>query len=282
MDKRILIASIPARAGEPPMTPVSKMVKNFNPRACGGTPTRVRNFSTGRLQSPRVRGNRARTLARQPRLPSIPARAGEPCLNPRPFPLTYFNPRACGGTILGTTHWEIGELQSPRVRGNRIQQRARRTPHASIPARAGEPSWVIRCTSPSCFNPRACGGTSLPVRRWRCRRLQSPRVRGNRQAVACSPRCGTSIPARAGEPRLSRGGRHSVHFNPRACGGTRSRGSRKFLHILQSPRVRGNLDVGPQADVHPRFNPRACGGNHHHREQNQKAKTSIPARAGEP
>ena len=73
------------------------------PRACGGTVFLLTKSARYFGLSPRVRGNpeRLNLVADDPR--SIPARAGEPCsCSPSPRATSVY-PRACGGTLSGST-----------------------------------------------------------------------------------------------------------------------------------------------------------------------------------
>ena len=169
---------------------------------------------------------------------------------------------------------------SPRVRGNPTRFRELLLPTRSIPARAGEP----RSGSPDFWSqkvyPRACGGTFITSKNSNIPSGLSPRVRGNPFGDTCACSEFGSIPARAGEPRVS-GRRTQVNgVYPRACGGT---GFPSLLAASRqglSPRVRGNpflrkcamANVGsiPARAGEPRSGadcfgrnpvyPRACGG----------------------
>ena len=170
------------------------------PRACGGTapPTCQRRAQTG--LSPRVRGNPRDKMPGAVRSRSIPARAGEPALADRKIRQTEVYPRACGGTLRHAWHGPEFVGLSPRVRGNRLEVRARVMDVRSIPARAGEPAQ--RCTPALHYwvYPRACGGTATETHHYIYPKGLSPRVRGNHQCPAATGQVDGSIPARAGEP----------------------------------------------------------------------------------
>ena len=68
----------------------------------------------------------------------------------------------------------------------------------------------------------------------------SPRVRGNRKAVASTTCTCGSIPACAGEPRPGCGPGSGTWVYPRVCGGTRSAATPRGWPSGLSPRVRGN------------------------------------------
>ena len=194
-----------------------------------------------------------------------------------------------------------GNGLSPRVRGNRCRRAVYRVRRGSIPARAGEPLRKSAGSQVARVYPRACGGTSSPVRSGNDRRVYpracgepdgprlacatgrvypracggtvascrkpvmgtglSPRVRGNPHRTCLASEGIGSIPARAGEPHRPRRLYRLPWVYPRACGGTREVVVRSVSVAGLSPRVRGNR---PDDD-----GERADSG-------------SIPARAGEP
>ena len=192
--------SIPARAGEPDSAAAVAGAGRVYPRACGGTEISVnRRYLTTGL-SPRVRGNRERSLGPAQLQRSIPARAGEPfVLVPRLW-LGKVYPRACGGTIQFLASEAIVSGLSPRVRGNPTQTHPVTTTVGSIPARAGEPLRPRPTIQLTSVYPRACGGTTERQRRQMLDAGLSPRVRGNPDHGAGEGDDARSIPARAGEP----------------------------------------------------------------------------------
>ena len=181
--------SIPACAGEPwapgPLTPVTGVY----PRVCGGTKTALNLAMVVAGLSPRVRGNRAPTVARRARIRSIPACAGEPAVGHHAAGHEEVYPRVCGGTRTAPGPDREGRGLSPRVRGNPVALSLLRRVLRSIPACAGEPPAAPPSPAPNRVYPRVCGGTRYSRARCpRCRGL-SPRVRGNRTG----PRRGTSV-----------------------------------------------------------------------------------------
>ena len=280
----VCMRSIPARAGEPTRRWPTKSNGGVYPRACGGT------FNGGQCVgcpvglSPRVRGNHGHGHTPQSHPRSIPARAGEPRMAFRLPPDKAVYPRACGGTAGVMLVLGADEGLSPRVRGNRFAPGSLAVQVRSIPARAGEPArrWPTCSSSP--VYPRACGGTGEALGQPLVDAGLSPRVRGNRQRSWGGLHAVRSIPARAGEPRLTWPSPMLPTVYPRACGGTdlaidetkktkistvypRACGGTVLINETfpccegLSPRVRGNLAVP--------FSWRPCPG-------------SIPARAGEP
>ena len=170
--------------------------------------------------SPRVRGNRTESRQTEPTIGSIPARAGEPWYYVSIPLLSEVYPRACGGTRY------VRATDAVVIR--------------SIPARAGEPWPGIGKRRYSRVYPRACGGTSWRSRQTRIRSGLSPRVRGNHTQGGNANWYERSIPARAGEPCLSRGRSAPRRVYPRACGGTSPGRPLPQSPAGLSPRVRGN------------------------------------------
>ena len=171
--------SIPARAGEPDVSPLIHSAIRVYPRACGGTGQAVAAVDQQQGLSPRVRGNHAGTAAQPGGAGSIPARAGEPHrLVVPPDPARVY-PRACGGTDAGFGGRVPVEGLSPRVRGNRPLVAVVALVLGSIPARAGEPPWYTERSRRDGVYPRACGGTGWAAVPASVRWGLSPRVRGN-------------------------------------------------------------------------------------------------------
>ena len=155
--------SIPARAGEPSPAGMTSMCSPVYPRACGGTGLRLVGAVEGEGLSPRVRGNLHDLPGGGAHARSIPARAGEPCIDATPEPPAGVYPRACGGTSGRPSSSTGKEGLSPRVRGNLQQRHVGAGAVGSIPARAGEPIQCPGRKQDSQVYPRACGGTSLAV-----------------------------------------------------------------------------------------------------------------------
>ena len=151
-------------------------------------------------------------------------------------------PRVCGGTILAPRRNFFNGL-SPRVRGNLVVYR--KFSWRSIPACAGEPPAPPTPRNRPRVYPRVCGGTPHDSVRLSITCGLSPRVRGNHR---CSPLANNglrSIPACAGEPKLSRQEKIIEKVYPRVCGGTVMPPILALEAMGLSPRVRGNPgDVG--------------------------------------
>ena len=133
--------------------------------------------------------------------------------------------------------------------------------NGSIPACAGEPP---RCPTsalrPKVY-PRVCGGTAFKAETPDNLKGLSPRVRGNQVRAMSREVRERSIPACAGEPRMTVARGCGWWVYPRVCGGTRQEEADRKLTAGLSPRVRGNRHDAARA-----------------RQQDG----SIPACAGEP
>ena len=165
----------------------------------------------------------------------------------------------CGGTYpCGNPKYRIRGL-SPRVRGNLYNAVDKCPSMRSIPACAGEPAARNVCPELVKVYPRVCGGTDVELMRGDARSGLSPRVRGNRSAVAGGVLKERSIPACAGEPSGLPGRRRKRSVYPRVCGGTVAPRRRQFRHYGLSPRVRGNHRKPPPPVQHKRSVP-ACAG----------------------
>ena len=130
--------SIPACAGEARAAACWRPGAGVYPRVCGGSSRMAYRLHLPRGLSPRVRGKRQETNARESPPRSIPACAGEAgCVDGGRASAGVY-PRVCGGshhTAIG--HHPVQGL-SPRVRGKRRRERLGGSRIRSIPACAGE------------------------------------------------------------------------------------------------------------------------------------------------
>ena len=253
--------SIPAYAGEPRAICCWPAPPRVYPRVCGGT---LRCSSCGGAPSglsPRMRGNRARSVSGRHRRGSIPAYAGEPPSTKSDSSLRRVYPRVCGGTRRHRVSAAECQGLSPRMRGNRGQRslchavkglsprmRGNRGPafalscrQRSIPAYAGEPGYAQANEPIRWVYPRVCGGTEdgeLPQQEVVG---LSPRMRGNPCLIPLVLDNVRSIPAYAGEPLHHPVSGHGTEVYPRVCGGTVLQPYRGGLPLDGlSPRMRGN------------------------------------------
>ena len=123
------------------------------------------------------------------------------------------------------------------MRGNPLAAWYGNPTSRSIPAYAGEPLASPAFRHCSKVYPRVCGGTGCTaVTRPDVEGL-SPRMRGNQVLNPLYGLLVRSIPAYAGEPRISAHSTPSLTVYPRVCGGTPVCGG-------------------------PEVYPRVCGGTH--------------------
>ena len=233
--------SIPASAGEPTRSTPEQDDERVYPRECGGTRGVGRSGVRFGGLSPRVRGNPSSPSTRARASRSIPASAGEPLGVAVLKCQRRVYPRECGGTFTARFTGIAEAGLSPRVRGNQGGGERAAAYGGSIPASAGEPQCLYGHTAITGVYPRECGGTC-------CRRTRpsqstglSPRVRGNRHAVAQQSDPMGSIPASAGEPLQGGASQRQHQVYPRECGGTWRRSRCQPAYWGLSPRVRGNL-----------------------------------------
>ena len=207
---------------------------------CGGTRLHRLFGVRNRGLSPRVRGNlRVRGVCRDGG-GSIPACAGEPMPAGEFACIVTVYPRVCGGTaVRQRCHRKMAGL-SPRVRGNPLPGSCFGRPRRSIPACAGEPRRGSGDRARASVYPRVCGGTPVRATSPLSSMGLSPRVRGNRVAVANPAAGDRSIPACAGEPDRIAVENCLFGVYPRVCGGTHSPSTVVPLETGLSPRVRGN------------------------------------------
>ena len=301
MQRWLIRGSIPARAGETSETPVVATLRQVHPRACGGNFTISPSATPCARSIPRVRGKHHKSRLEDQVYRSIPARAGETKRGVTAVACRGVHPRACGGNQGGETSATCGRGPSPRVRGKPIETTIKGGLPGSIPARAGETTFISCNARMSRVHPRACGGNGATVIVADRFKGPSPRVRGKRCEVGARPGQERSIPARAGETAgwNIRYGDAGVH--PRACGGNHA--IIEYLNRLTgpSPRVRGKHPLGDRSagrdgsiparagetstvslvSASPWVHPRACGGNQHRELGERVPMGSIPARAGE-
>ena len=228
---------------------------------CGGTAFQGRFVQANQGRSPRVRGNQQVAAAFRPDPGTIPACAGEPRAARRPHQGRRDDPRVCGGTCPSISTLTLDMGRSPRVRGNRPDDSDSELARGTIPACAGEPSYVYNHSSSPWDDPRVCGGTVYEHWERQEQTGRSPRVRGNLLVNHFAIFEAGTIPACAGEPHTAPRRRRAPGDDPRVCGGTAHHPGGGGGFLGRSPRVRGNLHGNVQR----------CG-----------ERGTIPACAGEP
>ncbi len=231
--------------------------------------------------SPLARGNLSGGQLDYQTLGPIPARAGEPAVTDRDFPLLRAYPRSRGGTkpapegvrrIAGLSPLARGNLESggkraqgcgpiPARAGEPRKRRVNRIAWGPIPARAGEPNGFVLLEGGQGAYPRSRGGTGSNLLLCLAHGGLSPLARGNPASMRSWLSRFGPIPARAGEPESDSACSGVSRAYPRSRGGTFGR--LLFIRLRKglSPLARGNHRAGlERLDRHG----------------------PIPARAGEP
>ena len=131
--------SIPAHAGEPPLSDCGFVKSAVYPRPRGGTPRTAWTRRWTKGLSPPTRGNRRRKPEPPPAERSIPAHAGEPLIIPMGVRGWGVYPRPRGGTRRSVPSSRHPFGLSPPTRGNLGRTIAQKRRGRSIPAHAGEP-----------------------------------------------------------------------------------------------------------------------------------------------
>ena len=98
--------SIPACAGEPRPSTMSRRSPRVHPRVCGGAACSRAPAAARPGPSPRVRGSHSMCRGRRLRRGSIPACAGEPPCSSESREPTRVHPRVCGGAYVRRTACE--------------------------------------------------------------------------------------------------------------------------------------------------------------------------------
>ena len=197
---RAATRSIPAHAGEPyggadPLRHVA-----VYPRPRGGTDLAQRGIDPEKGLSPPTRGNPTVVALAGAVAGSIPAHAGEPLVTTKLKRVDGVYPRPRGGTVDSRHLVSPPRGLSPPTRGNRRSRARANRSRRSIPAHAGEPTWVTLNIRFAKVYPRPRGGTRGTERSRSPRGGLSPPTRGNPGGLAAQRSRRRSIPAHAGEP----------------------------------------------------------------------------------
>ncbi len=190
--------------------------------------------------SPRVRGSRLGQDRVGLAHGSIPACAGEPEFRRWYCDDDQVYPRVCGGALGKDAAGFAKAGLSPRVRGSQLADSPSARRGGSIPACAGEPVRGWKCQVVREVYPRVCGGADKLRPEVIALEGLSPRVRGSQLRVAGVGGLSGSIPACAGEPRMSRWATTANWVYPRVCGGARDGERTEHAGPGLSPRVRGS------------------------------------------
>ena len=159
----VVVGSIPACAGAPPVPAPLSAFRRVYPRVCGGTHPSSWRHDAPRGLSPRVRGHRVVRRCYRIIRGSIPACAGAPQGECSWLCGARVYPRVCGGTSSTDARSSRTTGLSPRVRGHLAPARRLVGFIGSIPACAGAPLRPGSCARRSRVYPRVCGGTNTAI-----------------------------------------------------------------------------------------------------------------------
>ena len=231
--------SIPACAGEARYNRRKTAQTKVYPRVCGGSIGVVNGVHNGVGLSPRVRGKPIVPANETPAARSIPACAGEARIASGCRTGISVYPRVCGGS------WAAHHISapraglSPRVRGKPVPARCPYPARRSIPACAGEAQTRPGRPILAEVYPRVCGGSVTASTRTIWPSGLSPRVRGKLLGIVETKDGVGSIPACAGEARVSYCASTRRPVYPRVCGGSDFAAAPRQGQDGLSPRVRG-------------------------------------------
>ncbi len=194
---------IPARAGNTHRASGQASHGSVHPRASGEHAHAARHAEHVAGSSPRERGTLLHRAPHPLEHRFIPARAGNTYSALRKSRSATVHPRASG------EHVHVGfsparrDGSSPRERGTRACNRARRQRHRFIPARAGNTSRKDSDRRIQAVHPRASGEHAKVVSRSATVNGSSPRERGTPSESTSPAPAGRFIPARAGNTMVT-------------------------------------------------------------------------------
>ena len=231
-----------------------------HPRVCGELCPNGRQREHPAGSSPRVRGTRCRSAAREADRRIIPACAGNSPSDSSHMSHAADHPRVCG-ELGGKGRMTLSSLgSSPRVRGT-LYRTMLRTPAARIiPACAGNSLASSHHRPKAPDHPRVCGELGPAVTHWPIGSGSSPRVRGTPLGRPVERWCNRIIPACAGNSSTVGVSIVAATDHPRVCGELLSTGFAEMDNAGSSPRVRGTLRHVPCLAGRDRIIP-ACAGN---------------------
>ena len=189
------------------------------------------------------------------------------------------HPRVCGANADERDVSDLVAGSSPRVRGELDGHVLDADDGRIIPACAGRTPLLVRWIVDFTDHPRVCGANDSPLRPSHSPRGSSPRVRGERRTVAAYVLVRRIIPACAGRTPATRGHRTRGPDHPRVCGANRMCCSLSMRRAGSSPRVRGELPVGPLGLGWDRIIP-ACAGRTPSRRSNEPDRPDHPRVCG--
>ncbi len=231
--------SIPAHAGNTWTRRAFSCPAAVHPRACGEHPPAAAVPPAAHGPSPRMRGTRNRGAPSMVSIRSIPAHAGNTLTKTNMLSRQTVHPRACGEHRIFWCRRMVARGPSPRMRGT--PRRSSATAHSgrSIPAHAGNTTRFLLAVWGFPVHPRACGEHNKKECLWTSMSGPSPRMRGTPPTTKLVEGQLRSIPAHAGNTRISMFRSFHCAVHPRACGEHALRLPPRGVVAGPSPRMRG-------------------------------------------
>ena len=149
-----------------------------HPHVCGEHIAGMTDPTTGEGSSPRMRGTRCPGGVEGARAGLIPTYAGNTTVHPRLLYQLGAHPHVCGEHMPPLLSCAAHPGSSPRMRGTRMQQRSRESPHGLIPTYAGNTVGGIAGRAGPWAHPHVCGEHKQQKTFSRCLVGSSPRMRG--------------------------------------------------------------------------------------------------------
>ena len=156
--------SIPAQAGKPSSDGPARRRSKVYPRTGGETGVLDNELHAFEGLSPHRRGNRSEQRRQGCTVGSIPAQAGKPEDECRPFSLVGVYPRTGGETLVRRAGARRVPGLSPHRRGNRVRRGLQGPAPGSIPAQAGKPRTAAPVILMPGVYPRTGGETIYRLR----------------------------------------------------------------------------------------------------------------------
>ena len=271
---------IPAYAGNTYPSNGCTGLEGDHPRVCGehGGVNNYNNPTSG--SSPRMRGTPYYITCLEPGRGIIPAYAGNTVF------VFFFvtapgdHPRVCGEHLRFSRSTSPYTGSSPRMRGTLRHRKLAYSRHGIIPAYAGNTAKYLYTACRDRDHPRVCGEhLTLPVTRIRARG-SSPRMRGTQLEALGRAGLRGIIPAYAGNTCASCRYTCSPRDHPRVCGEHKRDYIVRERRAGSSPRMRGTLQVAPNAATYEGIIP-AYAGNTMAYRRSRRAPWDHPRVCGE-
>ena len=155
--------TIPTRVGRTVVAAFPVPRAADHPHACGENPESMTPAPTGCGPSPRVWGERMKTIITAIKARTIPTRVGRTSeIGNRPLSCAD-HPHACGENLAILAYPALYSGPSPRVWGEQLANQSALGSLRTIPTRVGRTYPRSVSDAPNPDHPHACGENSLPT-----------------------------------------------------------------------------------------------------------------------